>query len=80
VEVLAKEFRTQAVRRFALSELMFSQRARLLTQDLDIETADSEKISPPLSGRLHLNPRADKRANGLLMYGSSSPGTGLVTP
>jgi hypothetical protein len=33
-EAIAKDLRAQTVRRFALSELMFSNRSRLLTADL----------------------------------------------
>ena len=41
-EVLTKDLRTQLVRRFALSELMFSERSRLLSEDMVIEAVDSE--------------------------------------
>ena len=37
-EAMAKDLRAQTVRRFALSELMFSNRCRLLTADLSEET------------------------------------------
>jgi hypothetical protein len=39
-EVLAKDLRSEVVRRFALAELMFSDRARLLSADLSDEAAD----------------------------------------
>ena len=42
VEVLAKDVRAQTVRRFALSELMLSERARLLTEDLAEEVPEFE--------------------------------------
>jgi transposase InsO family protein len=42
VEVLAKDVRAQTVRRFALSELMFSERARLLREDLAEEAPELE--------------------------------------
>ena len=41
-EVLTTDLRTQMVRRFALSELMFSERSRLLSEDMVIEAVDSE--------------------------------------
>jgi hypothetical protein len=40
-EVLARELRTDTVRRFALGELM-SERSRLLSEDLVFEVADDE--------------------------------------
>jgi transposase InsO family protein len=42
VEVLAKDLRAQTVRRFALSELMLSERSRLLTGDLVEEVSEFE--------------------------------------
>jgi transposase InsO family protein len=39
VEVMTKDLRAETVRRFALSELMFSERARLLADDLGAEIA-----------------------------------------
>jgi transposase InsO family protein len=41
-EVLARDSRTESVRRFAVDELMFSERSRLLSEDLIIEVADTE--------------------------------------
>ena len=40
--MLTTDLRTQMVRRFALSELMFSERSRLLSEDMVIEAVDSE--------------------------------------
>jgi hypothetical protein len=45
-EVLAKDLRSEAVRRFALAELMFSDRARLLSTDLSDEVADARVDTP----------------------------------
>jgi hypothetical protein len=42
VEVMAKDLRAETVRRFALSELMFSGRARLLSDDVAEEVVDIE--------------------------------------
>ena len=42
VEVLAKDLRSQTVRRFALSELMLSERSRLLADDLAEEVSAFE--------------------------------------
>jgi transposase InsO family protein len=39
-EVLVRDLRTQSIRRFALHELMFSDRARLLSEDLVVEVVD----------------------------------------
>jgi hypothetical protein len=39
VEVMTKDLRAEKVRRFALSELMFSERARLLADDLCAEVS-----------------------------------------
>ena len=41
-EAIAKDLRAQTVRRFALSELMFSNRSRLLTADLSEETVTND--------------------------------------
>jgi hypothetical protein len=41
-EVVTRDLRTEAVRRFALDELMFSDGARLLSEDLVLEVAGSE--------------------------------------
>lgn len=38
-EVVARDLRSQAVRRFALDELMYSDRARLLSEDLVVEVS-----------------------------------------
>ncbi|BCO81748.1 Mu transposase C-terminal domain-containing protein [Mycobacterium paraintracellulare] len=40
-EVVTRDLRSQAVRRFALDELMYSDRARLLSEDLVIEVAET---------------------------------------
>jgi hypothetical protein len=45
-EVLAKHFRAQTVRRFALAELMYSDRSRLLSDDLSVEAVDSSADIP----------------------------------
>jgi hypothetical protein len=42
VEVLAKDTRSQTIRRFALSELMLSERSRLLSEDLAEEVSEFE--------------------------------------
>jgi hypothetical protein len=39
-EVLTRDLRSDAVRRFALDELMYSTRSRLLSEDLVVEIAD----------------------------------------
>ncbi len=40
-EVVARDLRSEAVRRFALDELMFSDRSRLLSEDLVIEVPEA---------------------------------------
>jgi len=40
VEVLTKDLRAETLRRFALSELMFSERSRLLGEDLSAEAIE----------------------------------------
>jgi hypothetical protein len=45
-EILARELRTDTVRRFALDEVGPSGRCRLLTDDLDVEIAESTEYPP----------------------------------
>lgn len=40
-EVVARDLRSQSVRRFALTELMFSDRSRLLSEDLVVEAPEA---------------------------------------
>ncbi|EUA26437.1 integrase, catalytic region domain protein [Mycobacterium intracellulare] len=43
LEVIARELRSQSVRRFALDELMFSDRSRLLSEDLVVEVLEGRR-------------------------------------
>jgi hypothetical protein len=47
-EIVAKDLRTEVVRRFALDEIMFSDRARLLTDDLDVDISPAAGVPSTL--------------------------------
>ena|ERR1700757_3180758 len=54
-KVLAKDLRSETVRRFALSELMISERSRLLADDLVEEVPSSRAILRRSNGLRHLS-------------------------
>jgi transposase InsO family protein len=83
-EVLVKDLRSEAVRRFALAELMFSDRARLLSADLSDEVADARGDTPavvwsaaPEAARRRARERAAHVREILTGYRSGSPEAAL---
>jgi len=83
-EVLAKDLRSEVVRRFALAELMFSDRARLLSADLSDEVVDARGDTPavvwsaaPEIARRQARARAAHVREVLTGYRSGSAETAL---
>lgn len=84
LEVIARELRSQSVRRFALDELMFSDRSRLLSEDLVVEVLEaggdiaSVKWSAvPESARSQVRERAAHVREALTGYRSGCALTAL---
>jgi transposase InsO family protein len=83
-EVLVKDLRSEVVRRFALAELMFSDRARLLSADLSDEVVNARGDTPavvwsaaPEIARRQARARAAHVREVLTGYRSGSAETAL---
>jgi transposase InsO family protein len=83
-EVITKDVRTQTVRRFALAELMYSKRSRLLSDDLSVEapdpylhTATAVWSAAPEAARRQARERAAHVREVLTGYRSGSAETAL---
>lgn len=83
-EVLARDLRSDKVRRFALEELMFSARSRLLTEDLLVEgiAVDDDYVgvkwsAAPENARREARERAAHVREALTGYRSGSPEVAL---
>jgi hypothetical protein len=83
-EVLTRDLRRDTVRRFALDELMYSARSRLLSEDLVAEVADVDAdlagvrwSAAPESARHRARERAAQVREALTGYRSGSAQTAL---